>query len=283
VTGVGHEVDFTIADFVADLRAPTPSGAAELVAPDCSEWTRTVALLARRASRALERVVSQRMDRFVWLERRLAQLHPGVELRQRAQRLDELEQRLARAQHVRLAARSAALGQLSAHLRQHSPALQLSTARGRLELARGAIGAALRAALASRQGRLGELAAGLRQHSPAQQVAAGRARLELTRSGIAASMRRCLMGLNGRLGVAARTLDAVSPLATLQRGYAIVTDAAGTVITEAQRTRVGEIVHARLAHGALVARIERTSASDQPFGSSAAGPVERPHEPDELE
>ena len=97
VSGVGHEVDFTIADFVADLRAPTPSGAAELVAPDCNEWLRNVALLGRRLDRrtAIAGSAVQR-DRFTWLERRLAQLHPGVELRQQAQRLDEVEQRLLR-------------------------------------------------------------------------------------------------------------------------------------------------------------------------------------------
>ncbi|MGH8185415.1 MAG: exodeoxyribonuclease VII large subunit, partial [Steroidobacteraceae bacterium] len=97
VTGIGHEVDFTIADFVADVRAPTPSGAAELVVPDCNEWLRHVVVLARRVRGGLDRKLRAHRDRVTWLQKRLAQLHPGVELRQRAQRLDEMEQRLTRA------------------------------------------------------------------------------------------------------------------------------------------------------------------------------------------
>src|SRR5919106_1076433 len=60
VTGIGHEVDFTIADFVADVRAPTPSGAAELVAPDCAEWLRTTSQWTSRLFSAARRSLASR-------------------------------------------------------------------------------------------------------------------------------------------------------------------------------------------------------------------------------
>lgn len=268
VCGVGHEVDFTIADFVADVRAPTPSGAAELVAPDCNEWFRNVSLLTRRLRSALTRSLSARQDRSIWLQRRLAQLHPGVELRQRAQRLDELEQRLLRSARTGLTGRRGTLMQLTAHLRQHSPALRVATARGRLEAARMSIGTAMRARLTSRRATLMELAAHLRQHSPAREVAAARGRLEALQTSIGVAARRRIDHLRGRLGVAARTLDAVSPLATLQRGYAIVTSASGTVVTDAETTQPGSTIEARLARGSLIARVEQVKA-----------PAEKPKNP----
>jgi exodeoxyribonuclease VII large subunit len=214
VTGIGHEVDFTIADFVADVRAPTPSGAAELVAPDCNEWLRNVLRLTNRLTVALTRSLKAGQDRSTWLQRRLAQLHPGVELRQRAQRLDDLEQRLIRVVRSDLGERRQTLLQLAAELRQHSPALRVANARRRLEAARASIERA------------------------AQQT---------------------VEKLATRLAVASRTLDAVSPLATLERGYAIVTDSKGTVITNAQDVRAGQIIQARLMKGTVRARIERTT------------------------
>jgi exodeoxyribonuclease VII large subunit len=218
VSGVGHEVDFTIADFVADLRAPTPSGAAELVAPDCSEWLRNVALLGRRLTVALNRGLAVQRDRFTWVERRLAMLHPGVELRQQAQRLDEVEQRLLHILWRQLAERRAALTQLGAHLRQQSPALRVAAASGRLSVAR---------------------------------------------SRVTAALHRRLAALRSRVAVAAGTLDVVSPLATLQRGYAIVTDAGGHVVTEAAAVRTGDVLHARLARGVAQVRVERTLPPDE--------------------
>jgi exodeoxyribonuclease VII large subunit len=213
VTGVGHEVDFTIADLVADIRAPTPSGAAELVAPDADQYLRGLALTMRRIANAARRRVVEIRDQADWLDKRLLQLHPGVTLRQQAQRVDELEQRLRRGLLHRVAHFKSQIAEQSAYLRRHSPALRLAEARGRL--------VTLQAQLSS-------------------------------------CMRRNLESWRARLSVAARTLDAVSPLATLQRGYAIVTDASGDVLTSATRVAVGEPIQARLAKGALIARVEST-------------------------
>ncbi len=213
VSGIGHEVDFTIADFVADVRAPTPSGAAEIVAPDCNEWLRHLSLLSRRLASALNRSTTAQRNRLRWLERRLGQLHPGVELRQRAQRLDELEMRLARALHQQLRHRRAVVAQAAAHLRHASPVVRLADAKSRLQVAQVAMGSAVR-------GRI--------QH------------------------------LHRRLSVAAGTLDAISPLATLKRGYAIVTDATGHVVTSADQLRTGDSIDARLGAGRVRARVEQS-------------------------
>jgi exodeoxyribonuclease VII large subunit len=218
VSGIGHEVDFTIADFVADVRAPTPSGAAELVAPDCMEWGRTLQALARRLLQDMRRRLSGHRQRMVWIERRLAQRHPGAELRQRAQRLDDLEQRLRRTVRHGIAHRRSLLKQATAHLQRHSPAAQISSARGRLALARRAI---------------------------------------------AADIRGHLQRHRHRLAVAGGKLDAVSPLATLQRGYAIVTDPHGHVLTDAAQAAPGTLIRARLANGTVDARVEASEPRNE--------------------
>jgi exodeoxyribonuclease VII large subunit len=132
VTGIGHEVDFTIADFVADVRAPTPSGAAELVVPDRDEWLRNFVVFERRLVTQLARTLESRRESFVWMQRRLERVHPGIQLRQHAQRLDEMEQRLVRALKQLVSDHRARWQDQAGRLRQASPALRLSALRGRL-------------------------------------------------------------------------------------------------------------------------------------------------------
>ena len=101
VSGVGHETDFTICDFVADVRAATPTGAAALVAPECAALRRTVGDLGRRLARVHAHQASSRAQRLDAAGRRL--VHPAARLARQQDRMRVLGKRLARAFHDRQA------------------------------------------------------------------------------------------------------------------------------------------------------------------------------------
>ncbi len=94
VSAVGHEVDFTIADFVADVRAPTPSGAAELVVPDRAAWLQRITTLSGRIARVGQRALEDKGQQLDWLARRLAVSSPSASLRRSTDRLARLRQQL---------------------------------------------------------------------------------------------------------------------------------------------------------------------------------------------
>jgi exodeoxyribonuclease VII large subunit len=97
ISGIGHETDFTIADFVADLRAPTPSQAAELAVPDRTTYLGRLQVVGLSLERILRRRLRDERLKLDALLHRLGRAHPGVIVRNIVQRLDELEARLKRA------------------------------------------------------------------------------------------------------------------------------------------------------------------------------------------
>lgn len=129
ISGVGHEVDFTIADFAADLRAPTPTAAAELASPDIADWRRRIDQLGQALTRLQRQAQQQSAMRLQRANQRLIALHPGRRLQDRAQRLDELESRLQRALRQHLDVRRARWSALQARLLATRPQLRISLAR----------------------------------------------------------------------------------------------------------------------------------------------------------
>lgn len=123
VSGVGHEIDFTIADFVVDVRAPTPSAAAELVSPDQQQWREQVTLAQGRVLRAWQRERQRHQLALTTLQRRLRS--PARQLQDQRQRLDELELRLTRHMQMLLSQRRERLQQRVSRLQLRHPARQL--------------------------------------------------------------------------------------------------------------------------------------------------------------
>jgi exodeoxyribonuclease VII large subunit len=210
VSGVGHEIDFTIADFVADARAPTPSVAAEMVTPDRLACLEVVRRNGQRLGAGMRRELRMIESRLASTGRRLQQAHPGVRLQQQMQRLDDLSMRLAGAARAGL----------------HRDGRRLAEARGRL-----------------------------RERSPVHLLNERASRHQRLHGRLERALGAAILQAGHRLALAQRALDTVSPLATLARGFAIVTDADGRLLTNAAAVPDGTPIEARLAHGTLSARV----------------------------
>ena len=260
VTGIGHEIDFTIADFAADARAPTPSGAAELVAPDSVACLEALARMESRMTACMRRELRAVSSRFSSVGARLKQAHPGMRLAHQAQRLDDLEQRLAGAATTVLHTLRHRLNDAVTRLVQRSPEVRLAQQAQRLHELRQRLTAASGALLNARQHRLRDAQSSLIQRSPKHLVQEGRSRAEILESRLEHAAKQCLSHLSHRVELAKKFLDMASPEATLARGFAIVTRADGTVVTDARCVPAGEDIETRLASGRLRARV--TGSSD---------------------
>ncbi|WP_313326780.1 exodeoxyribonuclease VII large subunit [Pseudomonas qingdaonensis] len=149
VSAVGHETDVSISDFVADVRAPTPSAAAELLAPDSSDLGRRLESLQRRLLLRIQNRLAHDRLRLDSLARRLR--HPGERLRQQAQRLDDLDMRLRRAFEQRLNQRRERLARLDTRLAAQHPGRALALLKQRLDNLAERLPRAMRQTLATRR------------------------------------------------------------------------------------------------------------------------------------
>lgn len=166
ISGIGHEVDFTIADFAADLRAPTPTAAAELASPDIADWRRRIDQLGQALARLQRQAQQQSALRLQRASQRLIALHPGRRLQDRAQRLDELESRLQRALRQHLDLLRARWSALQARLLATRPQLRINQARSECLRLQTRLQQATVLQLRSRRDRLDQIEALLASFNP---------------------------------------------------------------------------------------------------------------------
>ncbi|MAR90752.1 MAG: exodeoxyribonuclease VII large subunit [Pseudomonadales bacterium] len=171
VAAVGHEVDFTIADLVADARAPTPSAAAEMLSPDAGELMNTLQGYRNWFAEHLRRLLQNQQQKLDWTSRRLK--HPGRRLQEHQQRLRELQGRLVQSLHRNLLLQQSQLRTARARLLNQTPAHRLAAARTQLQTLDTRLRRSARQQLEQQQAQLGHLAQRLNTVSPLATLSRG--------------------------------------------------------------------------------------------------------------
>lgn len=211
ISAIGHETDVSISDFVADMRAPTPSAAAELLAPDRSELLQQLRNTERQLRLRIQATLVRNSTQLQHLRQRLR--HPRERLQQHHQRLDDLRQRMQRAMQTALQKHTQALDHYQSRLALQHSAVSLATYQQQLSV------------LEQRLARAAE-------HN--------------------------LKHATQRFHSLVQTLQVVSPLATLERGYSILSSEDGQqIISSTQQLHPGQNLEARLTDGYLSLRVQK--------------------------
>lgn len=233
ISAIGHETDTTIADFVADVRAPTPSAAAEILSPDGANWMRAFLQLENALQRYTTQLQGRLGENLNHLQRRLR--HPGQGIQDGYQRLDDLEARM------------------TSSYRHYLSSLNFDNLELRLKTAMQQI-------LVSAKHRFAAQAkasdpSGLRGDIRAQSLILN----QLSQSLIHQSQKATTTATHA-LGSLSVRLDAVSPLSTLSRGYAIVTKD-NQVLKDTGALKPGDEVETRIDRGSFKSKIINIEAS----------------------
>ncbi|OUU79744.1 MAG: exodeoxyribonuclease VII large subunit [Gammaproteobacteria bacterium TMED78] len=213
IVGVGHEVDSTIADFVADKRAPTPSGAAELITPESKDLIHFI----NNQSKILSKIIKIKLNMintfYSNLVHRLKRGYPGYQIRQFSQRIDDLENR----------SRVGILNKLEINLRRIDKAIS-----------------------------------NLKNISPKKNILRLKENFKWINNSLHKSILEILNKKSTRIKLAEKTLKTVSPLATLDRGYAIVSSTKdNTIVTNSNHLSIGSDINLILSKGEITAKVKK--------------------------
>jgi exodeoxyribonuclease VII large subunit len=238
VSAVGHETDFTIADFVADLRAPTPSAAAELVTEAQHRIADYLATLDHRLERATRFQLMQSRQRLARLPVARIEQRMTTALHRWEQRMDDLSFRMESRVVFTLRETRQMLTELDAAVLRRDPRRRLSSARE---------------VLSAFQSRL--------DHTLDRDFSAVRHKTRSLEDRLYRAAQVHVVGRRSEYVSLRGQLQSLSPLAVLQRGYALVQDEHGTVVRSVAALSVGQAVTARVSDGSFTGHVEGIKAA----------------------
>jgi exodeoxyribonuclease VII large subunit len=251
ITGVGHETDFTIADFVADMRAPTPSAAAEIVLRSRQEFERHIAEYQRQLVHHTRYLLSERRHRVRDMEAHRAFRQLELLLRRRRQQIDDLSNSLAVGLRLRLGASHQHLTKATAQLSSFDLRARAAVLRRRIDQQRSQLRAALDRLVAQKGRRFSAAHIRFAALDLRARVSKLRRACEQRSSELQVRMDRLLIARRRRVESAVLQLQERSPFQLLERGYAIAYDASGRVLRSPDQVELGSEISVRLARGQL--------------------------------
>ena len=239
ISAVGHEIDFTICDFVADRRAPTPSAGAEVVVGRKEEFETAFHTLQRRLARALEARVLTTRNRLTRAARSYVFREPHNLLKQHRQRLEAMQDAIQRSTRTTLQQRQQRIDELSLQLTHRT---ETAAANHRRELLR--------------------LAGNLRSFRPDTVLKHHRQQLQALQTGLGHRMESYTIRRRQDVRRVEAQLRALSPVSVLDRGYSITRLPDGRIVRRADEVAVGNTIVTRLSGGSIDSTITQTHSGE---------------------
>lgn len=263
MTGIGHEIDVTLADLVADVRALTPTEAAERLLPDQFQIKRQLQDLQRRLENSLVTRHQHSRQLLNSISNRRCLTDPQDRVQRLKEQLAILQNRMIQAMIHRRSIAHSSLAELRQHPALADPMSRLKELRSPLGHHASDLHSRINQRFQQAEKMVVQLKHHLQRFQPVNRIQLESIELDRLADKMRVALDRNLRQHSARLGELTARLNSISPLAVLERGYSLTTDSQNKLITSTTTLQTDDIVNTRLNEGEFVSRIIHVKHSSQ--------------------